>query len=107
MLPDITDEERAKYREQVNWLNNVEYQRDNHYQACQRLGITNPARPRLEGMYESVMLKFWQPIAAAALLEFENGPLHGGILADDVGLGKTYEVLAFLQYVSFRVAFML
>lgn len=93
-------EERVRYKLLACWLNNKDYQRDNHLEACQSLGIVNPANPRLEGMHVSATLFSWQPVATAALLMFENGPLSGGILADDVGLGKTYEILALLQYVS-------
>jgi hypothetical protein len=71
-------------------LDNTDFQRENHAEACQALGITNPERPKIQGMNPSAILKPWQPVAIHAITQFMKNPLlKGCILADGVGLGKT------------------
>lgn len=91
----------SRYNEQQEYFDNLNYQRENHEEACRNLGIQNPQRPRLPEMRISIHLKFWQPVAANALLEFEdNVHLKGCILADVVGLGKTWITITYLLAVS-------
>lgn len=58
-------------------------------------------------MLVSAKFEFWQPLAIKAIKEFEEGYLRGGILADDVGIGKTFEAIGLEQYVSPLVWFYL
>ena len=52
-------------------------------------------------MQHNVTLHFWQPVAIHAICEMtQNRLLKGGILADAVGLGKTWTSAAFLLSVS-------
>lgn len=88
-------------QERQKWLENLSYQRENHEQACQTLEIPNTALPRIKGVSRSVLLKFWQPVAIAALLQMYQKPcLRGAILADAMGLGKTWETIGFVLRVS-------
>ncbi|KAK2865298.1 hypothetical protein FQN49_003714 [Arthroderma sp. PD_2] len=98
ILHDLTDEDIQKYREQEKWIDNQELQRQGHGEACEALGIPNPGIPRLPGMPISAKFEFWQPLAVKALKEFEKGYLRGGILADEVGIGKTFEAIGLEQY---------
>jgi hypothetical protein len=51
-------------------------------------------------------LKFWQPVAVKALLDFEDsGLLRGAILADGVSLSKTWTSLAYLLTVWINLFF--
>jgi hypothetical protein len=89
-LREITEEEKELYRRQVQWLQNSEYERDNHDEACRILNIRNPERPHTEGMFLSAELRHYQPTGIAALSEFETSEVGGGVLADEVGTGKTF-----------------
>lgn len=97
---EITQEEKDAYREQAQWLDNKEYQRDDHRGACTRLGIENPDRPRIDGLYPAQTFEFYQPTAIDALVTFENSEIRGGLLADDMGIGKTVEVIGLMLYRS-------
>ncbi|KAF3480369.1 uncharacterized protein GIQ15_05716 [Arthroderma uncinatum] len=98
LLHDLTDNDMLQYREQEKWLDNQDLQRQGHDEACKVLGIPNPSIPRLPGMPVSAKFEFWQPLAVKALKEFERGYLRGGILADEVGIGKTFEAIGLEQY---------
>jgi SNF2-related domain len=47
-------------------------------------------------MVGDLVLKPWQVIGVKWMLDQEKSPLHGGIIADGCGLGKTNQTLAFL-----------
>ncbi|KAA8642563.1 uncharacterized protein ATNIH1004_011508 [Aspergillus tanneri] len=48
-------------------------------------------------MVRSAVLEFWQPVAVWGLAQFRaNANIRGAILADAVGLGKTWETIAFM-----------
>ncbi|KAB8237109.1 P-loop containing nucleoside triphosphate hydrolase protein [Aspergillus alliaceus] len=80
-----------------DWFNNVEYQREKVKLACEKLRIESTKFPRMRGMRRSTTLKFWQPVAIWALVEFKQKAfLKGAMLADAVGLGKTWETIGFL-----------
>ena len=106
-LHEIAEEEITKYREEERWIGNKDLQREDHVGACEELGIRNPNIPRLPGMLLSAKFQFWQPVAVKALKDFEEGDLRGGILADEVGIGKTWEVIGLEQYVSLVRAYKL
>ncbi|EFE36072.1 uncharacterized protein ARB_05009 [Trichophyton benhamiae CBS 112371] len=98
ILCEPTSEDLQRYREQEKWIDNKDLQRQGHPEACKALGIPNPDIPRLPGMLVSAKFEFWQPLAIKAIKEFEEGYLRGGILADDVGIGKTFEAIGLEQY---------
>lgn len=98
---EISKEEIKTYQEQEKWMDNPDLQPSDLEAACAKLRIPNPAVPRMPGM-TMLTLKFWQPTAAAALVEFEKGPLRGGVLADEVGIGKTFTMLSVILHVSGR-----
>ncbi|KAL1643463.1 hypothetical protein SLS58_004822 [Diplodia intermedia] len=97
-IHEISEAEIEKYREAESYLDNLDYERQGRIQACQALGIANPDKPRIPGMRLSATLEPWQPAGIKALVDFEEGPLSGGILADLVGFGKTWELVGLLQF---------
>ncbi|PYH34632.1 uncharacterized protein BO87DRAFT_435891 [Aspergillus neoniger CBS 115656] len=100
---EVTQEDIAQLREQQSWLNNEQFQRDNHEEACEKLDISDPKTPHLKGMVGSAILKFWQVVAVWWLIEIMASRLtKGAILADAVGLGKTYEAIAFIIALTLR-----
>jgi SNF2 family DNA or RNA helicase len=83
------------------WLDNIAYQYDDTAGACKRLNIKNPLKPKIEGMRPASSLFEWQPPAIAAMLKMKEDPwLDGTLVADDVGLGKTFTTIGFLLKVS-------
>ncbi|KAJ8115193.1 hypothetical protein OPT61_g3101 [Boeremia exigua] len=97
---EITQEEKDAYREQAQWLDNKVYQREDHNGACARLGIQDPARPRMDGLYPAQTFEFYQPTAIDAMVSFEDANIRGGLLADDMGLGKTVEIIGLMLFRS-------
>ncbi|KAM5480548.1 hypothetical protein McanMca71_002413 [Microsporum canis] len=94
-LIEPNQEELRTFTEQQKWLDNTLFQREDYIESCNALGISS-SKPRVVGMRRSVLLKVWQPLAIQALLEFETKAyLRGAILADGVGLGKTWEAIGF------------
>lgn len=99
-IKDITAEEIKQYQERNKWIDNPAYQPQNHDQACQNLGIPNPQQPRIEGLLPSINLEMHQPTAINALVEFEDLCVGGGLNAEEVGLGKTVEIIGLLLHRS-------
>ncbi|PIG82089.1 DNA repair helicase rad5 [Aspergillus arachidicola] len=90
-----TEESLERFEQHRRMLDNYEYQINNHEEACQVLKIANPRTPRMRSMNRSVVLKFWQPVAIARLLDIRaNTKVRGAILGDSVGLGKTWVAIA-------------
>jgi hypothetical protein len=90
---------------QRQWLDNIDYQREDHIRACQLLNIADETIPRMKSMLRSLTLKFWQPVCIAALIDMmEIDFMKGAILSDSVGLGKTWEALGVILHVSSLVA---
>ncbi|KKA16159.1 hypothetical protein T310_10261 [Rasamsonia emersonii CBS 393.64] len=84
-----------------SWFDNELYQRENETEACQYLGIDNPDRQKVRCMHHC-RLHFWQPVAIHAMCQFANDLLLSGcLLADGVGLGKTWTTIAFLLTVLY------
>ncbi|KAF7586087.1 hypothetical protein BBP40_009595 [Aspergillus hancockii] len=89
--------EYAQCEEIKAWFDNRNYQRENHEDACKMLGILSTEYPRLPAMQRGTILKFWQPVMIWRLMEIKvSGYLKGAIIADSVGLGKTWEAIGFL-----------
>ncbi len=63
------------------------------------LGL-NPVRPRciVSGLSEGLLLNPWQVIGTAWAIQQEAGPVHGGIIADACGIGKTVQMLSVIAY---------
>ena len=95
---EITQREKDEFRKQNEWLDNKDYQRDDHKGACEFLGIENPDRPRIDGLYPSRYLESYQPTAIEAMVRFEDSDIKGGLLADDMGLGKTVEIIGLMLF---------
>ncbi|PWY91735.1 hypothetical protein BO94DRAFT_533191 [Aspergillus sclerotioniger CBS 115572] len=90
-----TEKSLEFFREQQRFMDNQDYQREDHRDARRILNIANPRVPRMRSMNRSAVLKFWQPVAIARILEIHQSPyLRGAILGDSVGLGKTCETIA-------------
>jgi hypothetical protein len=99
-----TQDSITQFQQQQTYLDNKEYQRENHKYTCSMLRIKNPNLPRLLSMLRSVHFKFWQPVAIWALYKMRNNPhLRSGILGDYVGLGKTWITVGFLLKVSLLI----
>ena len=97
MLIIPTEESLEQFEQHRKMLDNPEYQIDNHEEACQILKIANHRVPRMRSMNRSAVLKFWQPVAIARLLDIRaNTMVRGAILGDSVGLGKTWEAIALM-----------
>ncbi|GES66029.1 putative DNA repair helicase rad5,16 [Aspergillus terreus] len=98
-LTQPTAESIAIAQEHQSWLDNLDLQRENYDEACKALGIQNPDIPKLPAMRINTALRFWQPVAIYALAQFRENPLLSGcILADMVGLGKTWMVTAYIMH---------
>lgn len=55
----------------------------------------------MSSMIRTATFKHWQPVAIAAMHEIlQRDYLHGVVLGDTVGLGKTWEAVGFLLHVS-------
>jgi SNF2 family DNA or RNA helicase len=63
------------------------------YTDASKIFDQGPEGPTINGL----LLKPWQVIGVAWMLEQELQPLRGGIVADGCGLGKTLQTLAFLH----------
>lgn len=74
-------------------LNQVSSPTTTYRQACEILGL-DLTSPKVG----NVLLKHWQVDAIVWLLGMTKTPLRAGLLADDVGLGKTIAALASLVY---------
>ncbi|EKG15023.1 SNF2-related protein [Macrophomina phaseolina MS6] len=97
-VKDLTKEQVDTHKKLETYLGNLEYERQGGRECCEALGIENPQIPRLKNMRLSVVLKPWQTVGIKALVDLEDGEMNGGVLADLVGLGKTWEVTGLLQY---------
>ncbi|BCS16433.1 hypothetical protein ALUC_80640A [Aspergillus luchuensis] len=94
--PTIEDYNRIALHEK--WSDAQEYQCDNEDEACANLGIKKE-NPQLGGMIRGTALVFWQPVCINRIMETMTlGLVLGAIIADVVGVGKTWEAVGFLLY---------
>lgn len=104
LLIKPTEEAVRSFTKLQQLMDNNIYQRENHLQACFKLGITNPKRPKLPVMLLNSKLHFWQPVAVNAIREFtENDHIQGGILANELGLRKSWVIIGYLLAVSYAM----
>jgi SNF2 family DNA or RNA helicase len=93
---DITQDEIKKYRKQTKSINNPDFQPQEDEEACRVLGIARPDVPRMDGFVGNITLDIHQPTGTRSLYKFEESCVGGGLLADDVGLGKTMQLIGLL-----------
>ena len=106
-VPDFDDAAQAKYDEMHSRLDNIELQCDDIAQACRELNIHVDSEQdtiyEIEGMVHGQSLRFWQVPAVARIMRiYEDRNLRACVLADGVGLGKTYTAIAVMLEVSHR-----
>ena len=99
-----TAETAEDYDESQRRLDNPSYQRQDLEQSCRELEIPwdeSDTVFRMPGMSLSQQMQFWQPRAVHAIAQFEWNPLlRGCILADVMGIGKTWIKVCYILYVS-------
>jgi SNF2 family DNA or RNA helicase len=97
-LREISQKEKADFREQIRWLQNQDYERDNHAEAYATRNIRNPEVPHMVGMFPSAQLRHYQPTGIAPLVAFENLEVDESVLSDEVGTRKTYVVIGLMLH---------
>ena len=85
-------------------LNNTNHQREDNIETCQLLKRDNTEQPRIPGMSRSITLTFWQPVAIRVFLVILNSGLKAAVLAEMVGLRKTFIILGVLLHVSIPIS---
>ena len=97
-------EESAKYDMHQAIFDSQDYQRENLEESCQTLGIPWDGEKtvlRMPGMNLSQSLKFWQPLAVNALIEFRRKTeMRACFLADHTGLGKIGITISYLLWLK-------
>ncbi|XPS75139.1 hypothetical protein M3J09_007247 [Ascochyta lentis] len=100
MIKDITPEEIACYHERNKWIDNPDYQPQDHTQAFRNLRIPNPDQPGIEGLLPSLSFDKHQSTAINALVEFKNSCVGAALNAEERRLGKTVEMIGLLLFRS-------
>ena len=105
LIPEFTDPMRDLHERQQTWLDNLLFQREDLEDACKLLSIPWEGEQtifRTPHMSLSTQLEFWQPVAVKVIIDFttQEPALGGCILADMMGLGKTWVIICFLLWVS-------
>ena len=104
-LIEPTAESLRQVEQQKQILDNRDYQRENHFEACRVLKINEHRALRMSSMNRTATFKQWQPVAIAAMHQIlHHDYLRGVVLGDTVGLGKTWEAVGFLLHVSQRLS---
>ena len=98
------DAAAAEFDAQQSYFDSEDYQREDLEDSCRLLHIPwygDKTIFRMPGMNLSQQLKFWQPVAVKAIIEFCLQPhLRACFLADYTGLGKTWIIVSYLLWVS-------
>ena len=82
-------------------INNAKYQRDNIIESMRNLWIKDRRKPRLFRQSLSTPLRWWQIVGINAIVDArKHGKMRGMMLADIVGLGKTFQLAGYMLYVS-------
>ncbi|QKX64262.1 uncharacterized protein TRUGW13939_11435, partial [Talaromyces rugulosus] len=112
----ITPEKLKQYQRELEWLDDQSYQPKDWQKAVKSLCVTTPRpdpdsiiRTRHRYMKQNTRLEPWQVLGVARLLEMREAkrksgrPMQrGAFLADVMGLGKTYEAIAYMLEISKR-----
>jgi hypothetical protein len=96
-----TEKDLENLAELSKLLNNAKYQRDNIKESMQNLRIKDRHVPRLYRQSLSMPLRWWQIVGINAIVDArEHGKMRGMMLADIVGLGKTFQLAGYMLHVS-------
>jgi len=93
-VPMATEADKEKARKWNKTLNSEAFQRDNLKEACARIGISDVRFKSLLLQNPSISLRWWQVIAIAWALDVD------GLVADAIGLGKTFQYSGTILQVS-------
>jgi hypothetical protein len=86
-------------------LDNSIYQPMDYKAACKLLFDIDLQAPRFEGMNATVQLHSWHVTSITKIIQIYNNPCTcAAILVDTTGIGKTFQLLGFLIYIS-KVSF--
>ena len=99
----FTEETAAEFERVQEMFDNRAYQRENIEEAARNLNIQNIDMPRMPGMLRNSVFKQWQPVGINAIRAFRStrpSRLRGCVLADGVGLGKTWITLGYILSVG-------
>lgn len=99
-LPIATENDLQQHAEQEALFANAELEGGDYEEACTFLGIKNPEKPWMNGMLPGQQLQAWQVIGIKFIFDCIMKGLRGCVIADIVGLGKTWEVAGYLLAVS-------
>lgn len=92
----FTEEDQREFERQEEWLDNVEYQREDAAKSCELLQIPWRGEDtvyRMPGIPISAQLRFWQPVAIKAMIGFQaDRRIRACVLGGIMGLGKTWRV---------------
>ena len=105
IMPQFTEPIRTLHDEQQTWMDNVKFQREDLQAAYELLSIPCDGDNtifRTNDMSLSTKMEFWQPVAVKAIDDFvaQEPALGGCVLADMMGIGKTWVVICYLMLVS-------
>lgn len=106
LLLDVDPPSQDDINRLTNWnrlLNSSEFQPAYLRAACQQLEITNIAYKVMPNQNPKYRLRWWQVIEGKWAADQANGHvpgLRGGLIADDIGLGKTIEAAVNILQVS-------
>jgi hypothetical protein len=96
-LPEYTADDAARFDHLQSMFDDRAYQRDNYTKARGGVSIINAEHPRLPGMTRNLVFCIWQVVATYAIMIFRQ-LLSGCVIADAVGLGKTWRALGYLRH---------
>ena len=107
-MDPFTDQSAVEFDRQQQFFDNVAFQREDTEDACKLLKIPwhgeNDTIFRMPGMSLATQLTFWQPVAIKFIIDATlNDNLRGCVLADVMGLGKTWVTIGLLLWVSASV----
>lgn len=90
---------QTKFWKLLNDITGVSAQTVSYEHACRQLKL-NPDEPKFPADKPSLTLNAWQVGGLRWGIRQELGPVHGGIIADACGIGKTIQMLAIIHHRS-------